>query len=57
MCTNLNRADRREPSYFDFLMTNRRPGRAVVPFAQAAGILPARCRDARVNGPAPAPQQ
>jgi hypothetical protein len=29
-----------EPSYFDFLMTNRGLRRTPVPFAQAAGVLP-----------------
>ena len=38
-----------EPSYFDFLMTNRGLRRTPVPFAQAAGVLPELPRAVRVT--------
>jgi hypothetical protein len=46
MITDRERAEGRETSYFDFLMTSPRVRRAAVPFAQAAGIRPAQRRDA-----------
>jgi hypothetical protein len=49
MLTDWNHADIREPSYFNFLMTNPVRRRAGVPFVQAAGFRPDRARDVGVT--------
>ena len=49
MPIDLNRVRPSEPSYFNFLMTNRSRRRTAVPFAQAVGVLPDLVRDVRVT--------
>ena len=49
MSMDLNRVRASEPSYFNFLMTNRNRRRTAVPFAQAVGVLPDLVRDERVT--------
>jgi hypothetical protein len=49
MMTDQDPVKRREPSYFDFLMTSRRPRRPAASFAQALGISPDPDRDARIK--------
>jgi hypothetical protein len=43
-----NHAGTGEPSYYNFLMTNRGLRRTAVPFARATGVLPELARDVRV---------
>jgi hypothetical protein len=38
-----------EPSYFNFLMTNRGVRRSAVPFARATGVLPELARAVRAT--------
>jgi len=45
-----------EPSYFDFLMKNRRVRRTAVPFVQAVGVLPELARSARFRPSASQPK-
>ena len=49
MMTDRDPVKRREPSYFDFLMTSRRPRRPAAPFVQASGVSADRDRDARIR--------
>jgi hypothetical protein len=46
-----------EPSYFNFLMTNRGLRRAPVPFAQATGVLPELAHAPRVRPVTSGPQR